>query len=535
MDPHQYNDTRGYSSQPPMGFPSPSRPQSRHPSSNPIHNIPSQNTAAGHHFAPVEHWRDALSSAGPYLQNSSEIGLYDPDPISYHETQLGEPPNGTRQFSRQGSSNWVGETQSSRNSQPFASIGGREIDNSQGFYTQPSTIAVGSQRPRLGSLEVSEPSTPLRDKTPAPLPTSNIRWNNMPWLMERLAAELAGQRVATNAKNNDGNLALEQWKGIVSNLDKLAVSEGFHNLGLTVSKVRNKVAEVNKEQYTPRRHIAGKNGKSGWHFDRKTGQAHAAPEVWEAWLSTVVSQRLLLISSDFGRLIRYSWFQGDDRALYERCKEPWLIYELWDKYRGGRGATRKTVKKPGSRPSAVAWNTQQSDEEESSGKENENPSQTPERSTGSRKRSLASSTPQSQASRRKRRRQESVREQESQDQKSSLEAMVQLFQNSRPPSVGEKAAKLLFMDKVRWGLTASEDFEITNAMMESPSKCEFYLGMSPVERQRWAFGYLKIDRLPPPVDEPSDRHDDDNDAAGSIEDDDDEREDLDGLGQFENW
>jgi hypothetical protein len=128
-----------------------------------------------------------------------------------------------------------------------------------------------------------------------------------------------------------------------------------------------------------------------------------------------------------------------------------------------------------------------------------------------------------------------LREQQSQEQKSSLEAMVQLFQNSRPPSVGEKAAKLLSMDKVRWGLTAREDFEITNAMMESPSKCEFYLGMSPAERQRWAFGYLKIDRVPPPVDEPSNRHDDDDDAAGSIEDEDDEREDLDGLGQYGNW
>ncbi|KAH8078989.1 hypothetical protein HD553DRAFT_326700 [Filobasidium floriforme] len=513
MDPHQYNDTRGYSSQPAMGFPSPSRPQSRHPSSNPIHNIPSQNTAVGHQFAPVENWRNALSSAGPYLQNSSEIGSYDPDPISYHETQLGEPPNGTRRFSRQASSNWVAESQSSRNSQPFPSIGGRDVDNSQGFYTQPPTIAVGSQRSRIGSPDVSEPATPLLDKTPAPLPASNIRWNNMPWLMERLAAELAGQRVATNAKNNDGNLARAQWEEIVSALNDLAISKGVHNLGLTVSKVRNKVAEVNKEQYIPRRVIAGKSGKSGWHFDRKTGQAHAEPPIWEAWLATL----------------------GDDRPLYEKCKEPWPIYELWDKYRGGRGATRETVKKPGSRPSAVARNAQQSDEGESSGGENENPSQTPERSTGSRKRSLASSTPQSQASRRKRRRQESLREQQSQEQKSSLEAMVQLFQNSRPPSVGEKAAKLLSMDKVQWGLTAREDFEITNAMMESPSKCEFYLGMSPAERQRWAFGYLKIDRVPPPVDEPSNRHDDDDDAAGSIEDEDDEREDLDGLGQYGNW
>jgi hypothetical protein len=167
-----------------------------------------------------------------------------------------------------------------------------------------------------------------------------------------------------------------------------------------------------------RRVIAGKNGKSGWHFDWKTGQAVAEPAVWEEWLSSLVSHGLFPISSDFGRLI--CWLQGDECAPYEKCREPWHLFELWDKYRRGRGATRETVKKPGTRPSKVGRVTQVSEEEDSSGEEYENPSQTPEKSTGSCKRSLASSTPQSQASRRKRRHRESLREQQSRDQKSSL-------------------------------------------------------------------------------------------------------------------
>lgn len=46
---------------------------------------------------------------------------------------------------------------------------------------------------------------------------------------------------------------------------------------------------------------------------------------------------------------------------------------------------------------------------------------------------------------------------------------------------------------MNWKLTADEDFELTNALMDNPHRCQVYMGMPSTARRLWAFKFLKIE------------------------------------------
>lgn len=81
-----------------------------------------------------------------------------------------------------------------------------------------------------------------------------------------------------------------------------------------------------------------------------------------------------------------------------------------------------------------------------------------------------------------------------------MSRFVELYKNNQPLTVGEKTAKLLTEDLMGWKLTPTQKFKLTNSLMDSPARCQFYLGMTARQRKDWAFMSLDIDN-PPDSDE----------------------------------